>query len=407
MNKSMLLAFGMIVGLLLGPLTAFAVESGGRVSFPTFDELGIPVEGLEQAESAVKDFSLNGVGMPSLDPSVIASRLSSIRPDAARSTRGAAEAQIYKAVSPAVVLILTNEGLGSGSLISRDGLILTNWHVIEGYGTVGVIFKPSQEGQSVASADAVIADVLRVDQVSDLALLKVRDVPKAITPVSLGGPGDVMVGSDVHAIGHPTGESWTYTRGFVSQLRSGYEWVTESGLKHKSDVVQTQTPINPGNSGGPLLSSDGKLIGVNSFKSSGEALNFAVSIAEVDRFLEKKGDRIAEPAVSVAATSESTCGDDPVKSYRNDDNTGEVFLFDFDCDGQVDGRGLIPDDQSLPHFLVADTDGDGKPDTGFYDSDRDGNVDYMLVDTNGSGEPDMIGYYRIGEDEPYRWEEYS
>jgi hypothetical protein len=156
-----------------------------------------------------------------------------------------------------------------------------------------------------------------------------------------------------------------------------------------------------------LLNSDGKLIGVNSFKSSGEALNFAVSIAEVDRFLEKKGDRIAEPAVSAAAASQSTCGEDPVNSYRDDDNTGEVFLFDFDCDGRVDGRGLFPDDPSLPQVLIADTNGDGKIDTGFYDSDRDGNLDYMLVDTNGSGEPDMIGYYRVGEDEPYRWEKYS
>jgi S1-C subfamily serine protease len=78
----------------------------------------------------------------------------------------------------------------------------------------------------------------------------------------------------------PTGEAWTYTTGVISQYRRAYEWQAEGDpIKHKADIIQTQTPINPGNSGGPLLGDTGNLIGVNSFKASGEGLNFAVSVS--------------------------------------------------------------------------------------------------------------------------------
>jgi S1-C subfamily serine protease len=77
-------------------------------------------------------------------------------------------------------------------------------------------------------------------------------------------------------IGHPTGEAWSYTTGVISQYRQNYEWQAEgNSIRHRADIIQTQTPINPGNSGGPLLSDSSNLIGVNSFKSGGEGLNFA------------------------------------------------------------------------------------------------------------------------------------
>ena len=335
-----------------------------------------------------------------IDATTIHSRLSNLKGDETNVTRGAREAQIYSSLSPAVVLVFTGEGLGSGSLLDKHGTILTNWHVIEGYETVRVIFKPRNEGEQFSVNSAVLADVIRIDEVADLALLRAKAVPAGVTPIPLGSMNEASIGSDVHAIGHPTGESWTYTRGFVSQFRKDYEWFTESGVDHKGDVIQTQTPINPGNSGGPLLSSNGNLIGVNSFKASGEALNFAVSVDEVRRFISMKADRLA-------SRKKDVCGEEPIDSFRDEDRGASIALFDIDCDGEVDGRLLVSDDPNEPFIFSVDRSGDGQIDQMLIDEDRDGNVDYELVDVNGNGEPDIKGYYRNGEDEPYKIEKYS
>jgi S1-C subfamily serine protease len=91
------------------------------------------------------------------------------------------------------------------------------------------------------------------------------------------------VGTKPGGIGHPNGENWTYTKGIVSSVRPDYEWLT-----HRATVIQTQTPINPGNSGGPLLSDDGKIVGVNSFGDKGaEGLNFAIARKGDNLFFKK------------------------------------------------------------------------------------------------------------------------
>ena len=110
--------------------------------------------------------------------------------------------------------------------------------------------------------------------------------PADLVVLKLGDEGSVEVGSTVHAIGHPSGEYWTYTEGVVSQVRMDYEWTGEDQLLHKASVIQTQTPINPGNSGGPLLDEDAKVIGINSFSEAGkQGLNFAIGVADIKRFL--------------------------------------------------------------------------------------------------------------------------
>ena len=122
---------------------------------------------------------------------------------------------------------------------------------------------------------------------------------------------------DVHAIGHPTGEAWTYTTGVISQYRQGYEWKAEDDpIKHKADIIQTQTPINPGNSGGPLLSDLSSLIGVNSFKAGGEGLNFAVSVDEVRKFIARSGNRIGQ--TSSAPKSDRECKAKELSKFRTE-----------------------------------------------------------------------------------------
>ena len=225
------------------------------------------------------------------------------------------------------------------------------------------MFKPVSEGSKPSEADFEVADVTKVDPTRDLALLHIASVPQTVRPIALGSEIDIQVGADVHAIGHPTGEAWTYTRGFISQYRKDYEWKTEGGI-HKASVIQTQTPINPGNSGGPLLSDDGKLIGVNAFKASGEGLNFAVSITDVQMFLAKTGN-------AVLANAPSGCK--PTKLYegRDSQNIAQLVQYDTNCDGKPDYSFVSPDDALKPFFAHIDTNFDGRTDITVEDRNRD------------------------------------
>ena len=342
-----------------------------------------------------------------VSPLTMKRQLSAVRSAPQPQMRGAREAQLYAKVSPRVVMVVTNDAIGSGALIQDAVTVLTNWHVIEGYDTVGVIYKPATEGQAVSAADIRRAKVIRVDEVADLALLKVEVPPAKRATISLGDLADVPVGSDVHAIGHPTGESWTYTKGFVSQMRQDYEWVTESGKVHRADVVQTQTPINPGNSGGPLLSDKYTLVGVNSFKAKGEGLNFAVSVDEVRTFLARTEDRYAQSARQPgSASSPEDCEIHWMGSERSQDPAGMEYFADVDCDGKIDGSRLVPDNPNEPVIVSIDSTGDNLIDTVFFDNDRDGGVDLSIYDTDADGEPDLVGHHRNGESEPYTYEEY-
>jgi len=318
----------------------------------------------------------------------------------AGATRGARDAEVYQDASPAVVLVITDEALGSGSLIDAEGHILTNLHVVGDHDTVGVVFKPKEEGASFGKADVRIAEVVRRDEVADLALLRVGEPPERITPLTLGDVAEVKVGADVHAIGHPTGEAWTYTRGIISQIRKDYEWAAEDRLPHRATVIQTQTPINPGNSGGPLIDDQLHIIGVNSFVSDGEGLNFAVSADDVKAFLARTEDRMLDPEVKAKATCEETVLSEDVSRKPR----GKAYVVDMDCDGEGDYLMVVPKDDREGIASYFDTDHDGNIDMVMYDDDRDGYAEVALVDTDGDGKPDMRGDFRPGEDRPYRYE---
>ncbi len=330
-----------------------------------------------------------------------------LQPDAPFPTRSIKDAQLFARVSPAVVLVVTNSGLGSGSLISRDGLVLTNWHVVGGSRDVGVIFKPSRQGAQPTKSDVRRATIIRVDEVADLALLKVGVVPEKVAPIALGTVDEIGVGIDVHAIGHPTGEAWSYTKGVVSQYRLGYEWTTEnSAKKHRANVIQTQTPINPGNSGGPLLLDSGVLIGVNSFKAvQGEGLNFAVSVEDVRSFLSSSGNRMAQEAP--VRRRGADCEAKEIYRGQNAEGTGDVVGIDLDCDGKVDAELRTPNDVSKPILAVFDRNGDGRPDVVVFDTDRDGKWEFSFWDNDFDGKWDLVGYHPDGSLRAARFESYD
>ena len=227
-----------------------------------------------------------------------------LAPSATRSLKHIA---LFRAASPSVVLIVTDDSLGSGALIDASGLILTNSHVVGDATEIVVVFKPAREGAEPAMADMRIGEVVKTDLTSDLALIKVPTVPVGHGVLRLGDAAAVAIGSDVHAIGHPSGAAWTYTTGIVSQLRPNYEWTTEGkSFMHKADVVQTQTPISPGSSGGPLVNDAGVLVGVNTFVNTvAQNQNFAVGLKDIKAFISRTGNRdgIARAAPPTPASS--------------------------------------------------------------------------------------------------------
>jgi S1-C subfamily serine protease len=236
---------------------------------------------LELPKPGIAEAIPNDVKLPSGTPSVealsaplIGRALVSSFKDSVPHTRGAQDIILFRNDAPSVVLIMTPNGLGSGSLLN-DNTILTNRHVVGNDHQVTVVFKPTDPSGKARPDEVVRADVIKLDAQRDLALLRPASIPSR-HPLDISAEDSIDVGADVAAIGHPTGEAWTFTKGIVSAFRPNYEWSGgPNDTKHVATVIQTQTPINPGNSGGPLLTEDGKIVGVNSFRTSGaEGLNF-------------------------------------------------------------------------------------------------------------------------------------
>jgi S1-C subfamily serine protease len=173
---------------------------------------------------------------------------------------------------------------GSGFLVSSNGLILTNYHVIQGADrTTGVTV---QFEDQVSRRARVVAE----DQDNDLALLKVdmRGVPPT-DPLPLGDSSTVRVGDPTLAIGNPFGLDRTLTSGIVSALQRQIQAPNGFSI---DNVIQTDAPINPGNSGGPLLDAAGRVIGINSqIETAGNGsggsigIAFAVPIDTAEQFL--------------------------------------------------------------------------------------------------------------------------
>jgi putative serine protease PepD len=185
--------------------------------------------------------------------------------------------QVASGVLPSVVKIdvatSQGEGSGSGIVLSSDGQILTNNHVVEGAGEGGRITVSFDDG---SHADAT---VLGTDPLTDTAVIQAEGVDD-LTPATLGESGKLDVGQQVVAIGSPFGLDATVTSGIVSALNRPVNVGTDSeGNATVYPAIQTDAAINPGNSGGPLVDMEGHVIGINSsIRSSGSSISQAGSI---------------------------------------------------------------------------------------------------------------------------------
>lgn len=242
------------------------------------------------------------------------------QPAAASLPAGSVE-QVAAKVMPSVVKLQIDmgrqSGEGSGIVLSPDGLILTNNHVVAAAADSGLAQQASTAGeikQTVTFSDgrSTPFTVVGTDPAGDLAVVKAQNV-SGLTPIALGSSSDVKVGQDVVAIGSPLGLQGTVTTGIISALDRP---VAAGGGPDDQvavlDAIQTDAAINPGNSGGALVNMNGELIGINSAiatmgggespdaQSGSIGLGFAIPVDQAKR--------IADELVSTGKATHGSLG---------------------------------------------------------------------------------------------------
>lgn len=237
-------AISLIVGL-LGGILAYSISSDGKSV-------------IYQTDSSVdtNDSSITETG----------TQLSDVIETASQSV---VEISTETVETSTIMRQYVTEGAGSGVIISSDGYIITNNHVIDGANKITVCTKDQQTFE---------AKLIGTDSTTDVALLKIDAT--GLTPAILGDSSSLSVGDTAIAIGNPLGQlGGTVTTGIISALDREIELDGNT-----MDLLQTDAAINPGNSGGGLFNSNGELIGVVVAKSSGEdieGLGFAIPINKI------------------------------------------------------------------------------------------------------------------------------
>ena len=217
--------------------------------------------------AAIASGAITGIYATRFAPSANTSSVAeSLKEPASRGKPQAEAVQaVAEAVQPAVVSIrlLTEDNAisGSGSIISQDGYVLTNNHVVEGAADGRAEMTVTLQDGSTHRAKFIAGD-----SNTDVAVIKVEDVNNMPT-ITIGNSDDLAVGQNVVAIGAPLGLEQTVTTGIVSALNRPVR-AGEGGEATIIDAIQTDAAINPGNSGGPLVNMNGELIGMNSIIAS-------------------------------------------------------------------------------------------------------------------------------------------
>jgi S1-C subfamily serine protease len=213
---------------------------------------------------------------------------------------------VYKRTLPSVVNVTSSqlsldffygvvpsESQGSGFILTKDGRILTNYHVIA---------NPQKLEVTLSDKHKYPAKIILQDPAHDLALLQIN--ANNLTPAVLSESRDLQVGQNVYAIGNPFGLNGTMTTGILSSIRS----VREPQGATIENALQTDAAINPGNSGGPLLNSRGEVIGMNTLIATGGAeqssgIGFAIPVDTIKAVLSdfSKYGRVRRPSLGIAS----------------------------------------------------------------------------------------------------------
>ena len=191
---------------------------------------------------------------------------------------------LYHARAPGVVTIYANLGIdgtaqGSGFVVGRDGIVLTNAHVITNAAEARTNVRGAQAVYvEFADGERIGAKVVGWDLFSDVGVIRVAPGDHALDPVPLGESSTVAVGEPVAAIGSPFGKQTSLTVGVVSATGRTIDSLAAGGFA-VSNAIQTDAPINRGNSGGPLFDADGRVIGINAQIETTSGVNEGVGFA--------------------------------------------------------------------------------------------------------------------------------
>ncbi len=203
-------------------------------------------------------------------------------------------------------------GEGSGFIIDKSGIILTNAHVVDNADKVTVTLKDGRQLQGT---------VRGADEVTDLAVVKIDTGGKDLPVAPLGDSSAVQVGDWAIALGNPLGLDNTVTLGIISTLRRSS---TEVGVPNKRlDFIQTDAAINPGNSGGPLLNAYGEVIGINTaIRADAMGIGFAIPINKAKQISTQlvRGESVAHPYLGVQMTTLT-----PQQAKENNEDPNSAF----------------------------------------------------------------------------------
>ena len=232
----------------------------------------------------------------------------------------------------------TSKATGSGVIISKDGYILTNNHIIDTSSSSSSSYYTVSEANKVLvylynEDDPIEAKIIGSDSVTDLAILKIdRD---DLTPAEIGDSNSVQVGEFAMAIGNPLDMRNTVTSGIISGVNR--EITDSTGTTYT--LIQTDAAINSGNSGGALVNADGKLIGINTLKMSGtgiEGMGFAIPInstLDISEQLISSG-KVKRPYIGIS-------GADVTEQYSNYYNLPiGIYIAQIQSDGPAKNADL-------------------------------------------------------------------
>lgn len=245
---------------------------------------------------------------------------------------------LLEKVSPSIVSIHTGtrqgEAAGSGVVLSEDGLVLTNAHVIEGAQTIQVDFADGRSADARVIGSATDYDV---------ALIKAEGLTAPVTAAELGRSDDLQVGDDVVAIGNALnlGDEPSVTTGIVSA--TGRSITAGDGVV-LTDLIQTDAAINPGNSGGPLLNSAGQVVGINTaILADAQNVGFALSIDSITSIIDdlKAGRDVAgnRPVLGVETVDVATVSPTVLQRFSITATSG-AFIQRVESGSGADAAGL-------------------------------------------------------------------
>ena len=296
---------------------------------------------------------------------------------------------VYRRANPAVVFIIVPQvGSGSGFVFSIEGHIVTNNHVVGSASAFEVVFAGGERRQ---------AELVGKDVDSDLAVIKVDQLPDGVAPLPLASSRDLRVGQLVVAIGNPFGEQGSMSLGIVSGLDRSLtsNRATTSGDAYSlPQVIQTDAPINPGNSGGPLLNLNGEVLGVNSaiatVTGTNSGVGFSIPVGAVKRIVPSliTDGSYGYPYMGAGFDSEVSLDD---QSLYGLSQTQGAYVISVTPGSPADQAGLIPADASTGRGGDLIVTIDGRPINDF--SDLNG---YLVFETS-VGQSINITVLRDGE----------